>query len=136
MDWMLPVLGLSYAALAVWLAVRIVNRRENWAKRIAAGLAVVLIGYPLSFGPACWWLSGLLEPGPSFAEVRRGPLAYWPLGYIAKYGPSVPSDAIGWYATLGLDADAAIYLPISANDGLFYDLGPCSGVILGKGLFH
>ena len=135
---MLPALGLSYVALAIWLGVQIVNRREKWAKRAAASTAVVLIGYALSFGPACSWLSNpdILEPDPYFSEVRRGPLVYWPLGYIGKYGPSLPADAIGWYATLGLSADAAIYLPASANDGLFNVPGACSGVIFGKRLFH
>src|SRR5258708_31491364 len=46
--------AVTFSALCVWLAVRIVNRREKWAKWMAVALAVVLVGYPLSFGPACW----------------------------------------------------------------------------------
>jgi len=29
------IIGIAFAAFCVWLAVRIVNRRERWAKRIA-----------------------------------------------------------------------------------------------------
>ena len=49
---LLPVLGVVFTAFCVWLGVRIVIRRERWAKRMALGL-VVLLAYPLSFGPAC-----------------------------------------------------------------------------------
>jgi hypothetical protein len=54
----LPALAITFAAFCVWLTVRIVNRRERWAKRTALAV-VVLLGYPLSFGPACWFCSRL-----------------------------------------------------------------------------
>ena len=50
----LPGLGVAFAAFYIWLAVRIVNRREKWAKWTAVGMAAVLVGYPVSFGPVCW----------------------------------------------------------------------------------
>jgi hypothetical protein len=34
----IPVLGVAFAAFSVWLAVRIINRRERWAKRTAVVL--------------------------------------------------------------------------------------------------
>ena len=48
------VAGISVAAFGIWLTVRIINRRERWARRTAAALVVVLVVYPLSFGPAVW----------------------------------------------------------------------------------
>ncbi|MGE5193316.1 MAG: hypothetical protein ACM3U2_12545 [Deltaproteobacteria bacterium] len=51
----LTVVGVTLAAFCVWLTVRIINRRERWAKWT---LAATIIGTPtlyvLSFGPACW----------------------------------------------------------------------------------
>jgi len=41
-------------ALAVWLAVRVINRRERWAKWALATLASLPVLYVVSFGPACW----------------------------------------------------------------------------------
>jgi hypothetical protein len=41
----LPALVVAFAALCVWLTVRIVNRRERWAKRLTVFL-VVLASYP------------------------------------------------------------------------------------------
>jgi len=51
---LLPALGGVFAAFCVWLTVRIVNRREKWAKWTAVGLLGLPLLYVLSFGPACW----------------------------------------------------------------------------------
>jgi hypothetical protein len=48
------VAGVAIAAFCIWLTARIINRRELWANRTAAALAVALVVYPLSFGPAVW----------------------------------------------------------------------------------
>jgi len=49
------IFGIVVAAFCVWLAVRIFNRRERWAKWTLAGLVLGLpLLYVLSFGPACW----------------------------------------------------------------------------------
>jgi hypothetical protein len=51
---LLPALAFGYAAFCAWLAVRIVNRRERWAKwTLAASFGVPLL-YAAGFGPACW----------------------------------------------------------------------------------
>jgi hypothetical protein len=47
-------LGVAVAAFAVWLTVRIVNRRQRWAKWAAGVLFGVVVLYPLSAGPFCW----------------------------------------------------------------------------------
>jgi hypothetical protein len=52
MTVLLTILAVTFAAFCVWLTVRIVNRRERWAKWT---LACLLIGTPAmylgSFGP-------------------------------------------------------------------------------------
>jgi hypothetical protein len=52
MTMLFPTLAIAFAAFCVWLTVRIVNRREKWAKRTAWTVVVLLLLYPLSVGPA------------------------------------------------------------------------------------
>jgi len=77
MHWFFAVVGVAFVAFAILSTVRIINKGERRAKRAALALIVVLVGYPLSFGPACWWLSNpqILAPDPDYSEIRRGPLA-------------------------------------------------------------
>ena len=70
---------------------------------------VVLVGYPLSFGPACWWFSARQPPGINLVST-----AYWPIGWIywrASDGGYV-QRAINWYA---LRRDYQIALPIDTE---------------------
>ena len=54
MSIVLPAVGIAFAAFCVWLAVRIINRRERWAKwTLAAAIGTPAL-YVASFGPACW----------------------------------------------------------------------------------
>jgi hypothetical protein len=46
----LSIFGVAFSAFCVWLAVRIVNRRERWAKWTAATVLVALVMYLTSFG--------------------------------------------------------------------------------------
>src|SRR5262245_32695841 len=50
----LSIFGVAYAAHCVWVTVRIVNRRERWAKRTLAVTLILPVLYVASFGPACW----------------------------------------------------------------------------------
>src|ERR1700737_4522895 len=43
--------GVAFAAFCVWLTVRIVNRRERWAKRMAVGMILTTVLYIASWGP-------------------------------------------------------------------------------------
>jgi hypothetical protein len=69
--WLLG-LGVAFAALCVWLGVRIFNRRERWAKWTAVALAAV-VAYPLSIGPVCW-ASSRLGSGSEVVSTVYGPL--------------------------------------------------------------
>ncbi|HEY3966514.1 MAG TPA: hypothetical protein VGM05_18270 [Planctomycetaceae bacterium] len=56
MSPVISALAIAFAAFCVWLAVRIVNRRERWAKGVAVGLIFCLpLIYVLSVGPAVAW---------------------------------------------------------------------------------
>jgi len=102
MSIVLPALAVAFAAFCVWLAVRIVNRRERWAKRTAVGLAVVLVLYPLSAGPATWILHHCDLPKPAFRFILK---LYGPLGLFEAHSPSPVRNALaayqGFFVNLG-----------------------------------
>jgi hypothetical protein len=100
MTILFPALAAAFAAFCVWLGVRIVNRRELWAK----WTLVVLIGLPVmyvgSFGPACWIARS--EQFPRFGmEFKVASRIYWPFGAILKDGTPTVASVVAWYATLG-----------------------------------
>jgi hypothetical protein len=53
MTILLAVPAIACASFCVWLTVRILNRRERWAKWTAVVLGLPVLYVP-SFGPACW----------------------------------------------------------------------------------
>jgi hypothetical protein len=107
MDLALSTFGISFAAFCVWLTVRIANRGERWAKWTLA--AVLILAYPVSFGPACWISSPVritLLPGdpPNLKPVfSTAPKCYWPIGWLAVNGPDAITACIVWYATRRCD---------------------------------
>ena len=113
--------SVAFPAFAVWLTVRIVNRRERWAKRTAIFLpAVLLIGYALSLGPACWWRANHVQIAwagePIFVCVA--PRVYWPIGWLAENGPRPIGDAIFWYVEPGI---GDVLLPTDYSGINWYD---------------
>src|SRR5579872_3256603 len=87
-------IGLVFAALAAWLGLRIVNRRENWAKRATIVLAFSPVLYVLSFGPACWIAS--------HTRAARGIVSavYHPVIRCWANGPRPISNALEWWMYL------------------------------------
>ena len=80
----MSTLGVSFAALCVWLGVRIISRRERWAKwTLAIALALVLI-YPLSFTPFYWLASKFDTPMWVYSGLD---LLYVPLPYAVDVAP-------------------------------------------------
>jgi hypothetical protein len=84
------LLCVACAALGVfyfWLIIRVINRRERWAKRTAAALTLValVLGYPASIGPAVWLASRGYISSASWENASQ---VYAPvnaaLGYICK----------------------------------------------------
>lgn len=92
-----PALCVVYAALCVWLTVRIANRRERWAKRTAAVMAIVPALYVASFGPACW-----ISSRTNFGEATISAV-YQPLTW-ASSNSTRTSSVLCWYAEIGAAA--------------------------------
>src|SRR5262245_35298477 len=87
---LLPILAIALAAACIWLAVRIVNRREKWAKKVAFCLAAVLavglaVAYPLSFP----WANAFLinHPELQWRLTNRAVTFYTPLGFVLRHCP-------------------------------------------------
>ncbi len=93
----LAFIGLALIAVYLLLGVRIVNRRERWAKRAAVGLAVALATYVLSVGPAFWFVCrGYL---PMWAVESN---FYLPAWLIVTNCPTPMQDAFFWWFYLGI----------------------------------
>jgi hypothetical protein len=86
--------GVAVAAFAVWLMVRILNRRERWAKWTAAALLFVLVLYPLSAGPSTWLLHHGDLPKPAFRFVLA---IYEPLAFVVENLPEALNNAVREY---------------------------------------
>jgi hypothetical protein len=54
MTILLPTLAVVFAAVCVWLTVRLIARRERWAMGTLAALVGVPVLYIESVGPPCW----------------------------------------------------------------------------------
>jgi hypothetical protein len=94
------IIGIAFAAFCVWLTVRIVNRRERWAKWMAVGVFVVVLAYFASFGPFVWL--GQRNHLPHRA-VTAGIYFYWPQVYAGTSGaPTLLKAALNWYTELWL----------------------------------
>jgi len=98
------------------------RKKPGWAFWTTMVVVVVLVGYTLSFGPACWWFSKpllsriapnlIVGSGPDPMSPSR---IYWPIGWVAKHGPSPVSDAIFRYAKFFQKND--IKLPAGPSGG-------------------
>ena len=125
MTFLLPALAVAFAAFCVWLTVRIVNRRERWAKwtlALAVGLPTIYIA---TFGPACWvssrtgigiealpWIYrpilALMRIDDSPADLRlrltlaplggKGPttLYFYPSGIMSRYASAFAAENWQW----------------------------------------
>src|SRR5262245_54617373 len=97
------LLTVASVAFCVWLTVRIVSRRERWAKWTLAAVACLPVLYLASFGPACWVVS----------RTNRGALPlsvlYGPIAQIMWWTDteSVLGSAINRYSKLGAAPDWA-----------------------------
>jgi hypothetical protein len=89
------ILGVVSGLFAIWLTVRIVNRRERLAIQTAVALVAGVALYPSSFGPACWLVDREVIP----YELAK--IAYVPLtALVTRCPPSVP-DAFHDYSQIG-----------------------------------
>ena len=101
MGVLLPIFGTAYAASCLWLIVRIVNRRNRWAKWNLAIAVVLPMMYVLSFGPACWLNERGHLPDSDFGDIYGPILIRLPNGKLMQ--------PIAWFVAVGTrNADATI----------------------------
>jgi hypothetical protein len=86
------------SVFCIWLTVRIVKRRERWAKRTAVVLlASSPVLYVLGIGPAAWLNTRHLMPQSLGSASGH---FYYPINWIMGHGPEAVGQAITWYARL------------------------------------
>jgi hypothetical protein len=124
MSIVLPALAVAFAAFCVWLAVRIYNRRERWAKWTAVGLVLaVVIIYPLSIGPACWIVAKPIpaQIGIDDSDQYRVWIGYWPIGWLSESekNGSYCEKMLIWYSGLWLPKGSIVLIP-GWSDGSRY----------------
>jgi hypothetical protein len=115
MTIVLPALSVAFAAFCVWLTVRIVNRRERWAKRtlliIACGLPLLYLG---SFGAWCWSIGSGPQHTQQWSDgkwgnVNRGIRFYRPILFLWFSGPEPIRSSLDWFANLGTEFRLGVY---------------------------
>ena len=110
----LSVFGFAFAAICVWLTVRIINRRERWAKRTAVGLIVGLpLLYVASFGPACWMIAA------DGARPAALPNLYLPISWAMSQSDAI-SNTLHSYALFGMRPNTRVMIPI--NDASYFPI--------------
>ena len=97
MTIILPALAVAFAALVVWLVVRIVNRRERWAKWTAIVVSVMVslpVLYIASFGPVCWIFWSHWCPTELQDAIN---IAYMPAQRLLEECPEPTRSVLIWY---------------------------------------
>ncbi len=122
MSVLIPTLVVAFAAFCVWLTVRIVNRRDRWAKWTLGAVVGLPVVYVASFGPACWITT---QEYGKLQSPRLPMLIYLPLGHLIRSPDSPPHaiDALVSWATLGVPEDRIVIIP-TGTDGRCTGLGP------------
>jgi len=110
----LPALGVAFAAIFVWLGVRILNRRERWAMLTAAAMVGLPVLYIVSFGPACWVSSREENVQP----VPILPLIYLPFTYSVDDSGQL-NGLLLRFAAIGMRQDRAVRLPQSTRWNIY-----------------
>jgi hypothetical protein len=88
--------AMTIVATGAWLGVRIINRRERWAKWMAGLLVGSCVGYPLSVGLFSWLLQRGMLPGWAYVVFDS---YYYP--FVLFLSTSETGTAfIQWYIKL------------------------------------
>jgi hypothetical protein len=97
MELATAILSFVAAAVAVWLSVRLVNRR-HWAN--LSWMVGAALAYPVMMGPLCWLSSRFGYGASTLAFIYRPVI----LISFDKRCPSAIRDAVDWYSELGADS--------------------------------
>jgi hypothetical protein len=98
MPIIITALAVTFAAFVVWLTIRLINRRERWARRLLIGIiAGAPVLYVLSLGPTVY----ITTRQQVSAEINESIATFYaPLVWIAEHGPAPIHDALWWYSEL------------------------------------
>ena len=96
------------AAIFVWLTVRVINRRERWAKWTLATVVAMPTLYFASFGPACWLVSRNEDSDTELPKI------YTPIGWLCWNSPIVRRVMEG-YGRMGMSAEQQVEYPIDED---------------------
>jgi hypothetical protein len=118
---MMAIVAIAFVAFCLWLTVRVINRRERWAKwTLTAAISLPLM-YVASFGPACWLSDRDVLPRDATYSIYR-PLVI--LSLHAKF-----RKPLQWYGTLvelpppsaGFDGtDCRLYMAVDIEMNVEY----------------
>jgi hypothetical protein len=81
-------------------------------------VVVLLVAYPLSFGPACWLTAQPLEYGgrnDGWDMPPRWMLIYRPFGVVLNKGDSAIKTAVNWWATIGIKRTSCAVVPVGSG---------------------
>lgn len=110
MDLLLLALWVALAAFVIWLGIRVINRRERWAKRTLCGfIGLFPVVYLLSFGIACAIVSRSRTDAFSIPML---PHVYQPLGWLNRHGPRFAADALSTYGRLWMPRHSIVGIPV------------------------
>jgi hypothetical protein len=115
MNELFPALAVAFVAFCIWLTVRIVNRRERWAKLTLATAVGLQVLYVVSFGPACWITSQDCVIGKP-VTTNRGLIVYFPLARaLVNHHGARCSLWLCWWMTVGTPKGRAAIVPTNAS---------------------
>jgi hypothetical protein len=113
MELALLIFGAAFAAIVVWLSVRIVNRHERWAKWTLVATIALPVLYVASFGPTCWLYSRVPFDEDDWVTPD---FIYAPVLRVWFYHDGIIPDAIDWYANVGSAIEIQAARETNADD--------------------
>ncbi|MBS0266151.1 MAG: hypothetical protein JSS02_29750 [Planctomycetes bacterium] len=105
----------GYAAIALWLIIRFVNRREHWARWSLITWIVMPVSYVASFGPACWVVGGDESFDSKLSEL------YTPIGFLSWKSPAMKAF-FSAYGRWGCPSEAQVMCP--AAEDFYVQIAP------------
>ncbi len=86
----------------------VLRGRAAFARGAVLAMVLMLVAYPLSFGPACW-IAMRNDAGKHATAFRRFSNFYSPVSIAIIRGPRPVRDCAMWYLELGAPADAKVW---------------------------
>src|SRR5579872_938716 len=110
----LSIFGVALAAFCVWLGVRIVNRRERWARRTLAVVVALPVLYVAGFGPAVWIKFRFFPKRHSVDSAIE--YVYRPILSRMEFPHNLIADAFDWYAEIGIPKGGVVTFFVPYGD--------------------